>query len=119
MRTLHVAIEARFSSSDPIERVVVVDPRSRSEEAEKYVMRRPDDNSCVSRPHDNVARLRLRNAAKSFNNAAVKIFGTRVRVRKSGALVNRVNQVRAVVTGITPHFGVECGCDDGQTFVLA
>ena len=119
MRTLHVAIEARFSSSDPIERVVVVDPRSRSEEAEKYVMRRPDDNSCVSRPHDNVARLRLRNAAKSFNNAVVKIFGTRVRVRKSGALVNRVNQVRAVVTGITPHFGVECGCDDGQTFVLA
>jgi len=81
-------------------------------------MRRSDDNSCVPRPHDNVAGLGLRNTEKSFKSV-VKIVGTCVDVGKPGALVNGVNQMRAVVGGITPHFGVECGSNDGQTFILS
>src|SRR5579872_2049599 len=54
---LDVTIEARLSSADPIGSAVVVSPRARGLEAEKNVAGRPDDDSGMPVPHDQIARL--------------------------------------------------------------
>jgi hypothetical protein len=107
---LDVAVEAGLSTSDPVAGVVVIGPGACRQKAEKDVAGRPDDNSRVSRPHDHIAGLRLRDAAESFH-ACVEIIRTRIDVREARALVDIVNKVRTVVGGIAPHFGVERNSD--------
>ena len=113
---LDVAIKARLPSADPIGSSIVINLRARAHEAEEDVPRRSDDNSCVPMPHDQIAGLRLHDASK-----LVRLHRRDRRsshnVGEAGALVNGVNQVRAVVAGIAAHFGIERGGDHGQTVV--
>ena len=48
-------------------------------------------------PHDQVAGLRLRDPLKPLNSG-VEIVGAGVGIGKAGAFVNRMHQVRTVVS---------------------
>jgi hypothetical protein len=61
------------------------------------VTRRSDDNSHMPAPHDQVAGLRVPDPLKSLDSG-VEIVGAGVGIRKAGAFVNRMDQVRTVVS---------------------
>jgi len=115
---LDVAIETRLPASSPVARVVVVGPRPCGEKAEENVAGRLHDDSRMSGPHDHIAGLRLRDPAKSFN-PVVEIVRTRIDIRKSGAPVNGMHQVRTIVGGIAPRFRVECDGDDRSSIIAS
>ena len=68
------------------------------EEAEEDMPRWPNHNSNMPVPHHQIRGLRTPDALESFD-PVIQIVGTRVGVGKSGPLVNRMHQVRAVVLG--------------------
>ena len=113
-----VAIKSRASSTYPIGGVIVINPRPRAHEAEEDALRRPDDDSHVSAPNDQVAGLRMRDPLKSLDSV-VEIVGAGVGIGKSGAFVNRVHQVRAVVSGIAAHFWIERSRNHSESIVRA
>src|ERR1700719_3067828 len=97
--TLDITIEASLSSTCPIGSFVVVDPRSRTQEAEKDVARRSDDNSDVPAPHHQIARLRPHNSSKPFDSD-VEIGGTGVGVGETGSFVYGMNEMGTVALRI-------------------
>jgi hypothetical protein len=113
---LDVTVKARLSSIDPVGSIVVINPRPGTHEAEENVTRRSDHNSHMPAPHDQVAGLRASDPLKSLNSG-VEIVGTGVGVGKASALVNRVHQVRTVVSCISTHFRIERCRDHAQTVV--
>jgi hypothetical protein len=113
---LDVTIKARVSSADPIRIFVVVDSRPCAHEAEEHVSRGADDNSCVPAPHDQIARLRMGHALKSFDSG-IEIVGARIAIGESGPFVNRVNQVGTVVSGMAAHFRIKRGRDHRQAVI--
>ena len=92
-----IAIESGVSSIDPVRGIVVINPWSCTHEAEKDVTRRSDNNSHVSAPHDQVARLRVRDPLKPLDSD-IEIVGTGVGIRKASTFVNRMHKVRTVVS---------------------
>ena len=113
-----VAIEARTSPTAPVRGRVVVNAGAGAEKTEKDVTRRPDHDSRVALPHDQIAGLRFGDALKSLD-AVVKIVGARVGIRETGSFVDCVHQVGAIVAGIAADLGVERGGDDRQAVVGA
>lgn len=107
---LDVAIEASLSTADPIGRFVIVNPRTCALEAEEDVARWADNNSGVPVPHDQISRLRVSNALKLFDSV-VEIVGCGVGIRKSRMFINRVHQMRAVLSGMAAHFRIKRGRD--------
>src|ERR1700690_3545564 len=79
----------------PIGRLVIVDAGAGSHEAEENVLRGLNHDADVSSPNDQVAGLGLLDSLKSFD-AGVEIRRGRIGVRKSSALVDGMNQMRAV-----------------------
>ena len=113
---LDVSIEARLSSADPIGSAVVVSPRARGLEAEKNVAGRPNDDSSMPVPHDQIAGLGVGDALKAFD-PGVEIVGVRVGIGESRAFVNGVNQVRAVVLRVSRHLRIERRGNHAHTIV--
>ena len=111
-----VAIEAGFSAGGPVGALVVIDPGPCAHEAEEDVPRGADDNAGVAVPHDQIAGLRVTDALKALDSV-VQIVGARVFIGEAGAFVDRVNQMRAVVSRITADFRIERGRDDGETVI--
>ena len=109
---LYVAIKPRDSTSRPVGRLIVINPRPGSQEAEEDVPRGPDDNSRVPGPHDHIAGLRVPDTAKTFDSV-IEIVGTGVGVAETGALVNCMHEMRAVMAAVAPHLGIEGGSDHG------
>ena len=59
-------------------------------------------------PHDQIAGLRLLDPLETLHSV-INIVGTRVGIGKSGAFVDRVNQVRTVVSSIAANFRIKRG----------
>jgi len=57
-------------------------------------------------PDDQIGRFRMRHWAE-FWNTVIQIVGIRIRVGKSGTLVNSVHQVRAIAPWMAGLFGVQ------------
>src|SRR5579862_2655718 len=74
---LDVTIKPRMSSAHPVSSIVAVNPRSGAHEAEEDVPGRPDHDSYMSVPNDQIARLRMFDPLKSLD-PVVKIIGTGV-----------------------------------------
>ena len=66
------------------------------QKTEKHMPRRTNHNPRMPSPHHQIRGLRLRHPLKSFH-AVIKIVRTRIGIRKSRALINRMHQMRAVV----------------------
>ena len=115
---LDVTIKPRMPPTDPIVSVVVIDPRPCAHETEEDAPGRPDHDSHMPMPNDQVAGLRMIDPLKSLDSI-VEIVGAGVGIGKSGALVNRMHQVRAVVSGVAAHFRVKRGRDHTETIVRA
>ena len=113
---LDVTIEPRLSSMDPVGSIVAIDARPCGHEAEEDMFRRPDDDANMPAPHDQVAGLRLRDPLKALD-PDIEIVGTGVGIGKAGAFVDRMNQVRAIVSGIAAHFRIERRRDHAQAVV--
>ena len=111
-----ITIESRMSSAGPIRSFVVINPRTAAHETEEDVTRGPDDDSRVSSPYHQIAGLRVLDTPKAVN-PIVEIVGVRIGVLEPGPFVNGMNQVGAVVAGVSTHFRIERGRDDGQPFV--
>jgi len=107
---LDVTKEPSLSSTDPVRSVVVIDPGPCAQEAEENMTGRPDDDSRMSGPYDQIAGLRVRDPLEAFDSS-VEIVGVRVGIGESRSFVNRVHQVRTVMPGISAHFGIERGRD--------
>jgi len=58
----------------------------------------------------------MHDALKMFDSI-VEIVGGRIVVGEAGALVNRMNQMRAVLSGIAADFRIEGGGDHSQSVV--
>lgn len=86
------------------------------QEAKEDVARWPDHDSSVPVPDHEISRLRLRNVLKSCD-PSVKIVRTRVGIWEAGTFINRMHQVRAVVFRKPWRFGIQSGCNDGQSLV--
>lgn len=114
---LDVAIKPRVSPTHPIGGIVVINPRPCAHEAEEDVLRGPDDDPHMSVPNDQVAGLRMFDLLKSLDSV-VEIIRTGVDIGKSGAFVDRMYQVRAVVSCIAAHFRIERSRDHAETIVL-
>lgn len=115
---LDVAIETRAPSAHPIRSIVVINPRPCAHEAEEDALGRPDHDSHMPVPHDHVSGLRMVDPLKSLDSV-VEIVGAGVGIGKSGAFVNRMYQVRTVVSGIAAHFRIERRRDHTETIVRA
>jgi hypothetical protein len=113
---LDVTIEARLSPADPIGSVVVVSSRARGLEAEENVAGRPDDDSRMPVPHDQIAGLGVGDALKAFDSG-VEIVGVRVGVGEARAFVNGVDQVRAIVLRVSRNLRIERRRNHAQTVV--
>jgi len=85
-----VTIESRLPSVDPVRGFVVINPWPRTQEAEEDVTGRPDDNSGVPMPHDQIAGLGMHNALKAFD-PIVEIVGVYVHIGEACSFINRVN----------------------------
>src|SRR6202008_4642534 len=103
---LDVTIKARVSSAHPVSSIVAVNPRSGAHEAEEDVLGGPDHDPHMPVPNDQIAGLRMFDPLKSLD-PVVEVIGTGVGVRKSGALVNRMHQMRAVMPGIAADFRIQ------------
>lgn len=112
----HVTIKPRAPSIGPMWSVVVINPGPRAHEAEEDALGRPDHDSHVPMPHDQVARLRMFDPLKSLDSV-VEIVGIGIGVRKAGALVNRMHQVRTIVSCIPAHPRIERSRDHTQAIV--
>jgi hypothetical protein len=111
-----ITIEPSLPSIDPVRSFVVINPRPCTHEAKEDMFRWPDHNSHMPAPHDQVARLRVRDPLKPLD-AGVEIVGAGVDIGKTGAFVNRMHQVRTIVSCIATHFRVERSRDHAQTVV--
>ena len=74
---LNVTIKTGFSSSAPVGGLVVVGPRTRTQETEEHVPRWSDNNPHMPMPNNQIASLRVKNAAKT-HQAVIEIIGARV-----------------------------------------
>ena len=88
------------------------------QKTEKCVLRRTDHNSHMSAPHYQIRGLRPRYSLKSFD-PVIEIVRAGIRIGKTGTLVDRVHQVRAIMLCGAPRFGIERRGNDGQTIVPA
>ena len=79
----------------PIWRFVGIDSRARTQQAEKGMLGRIDHNPGVSVPDGQVARLRICHPAK-FVDPRIEVRRGRVFVRETRALIESVNEVRAI-----------------------
>ena len=114
---LDIAIEPGLSPTDPVGTSVVIDSRACAHEAEEDMARRPDDNARVAAPHDQIAGLRVRNPQESLDSF-IELVGVRIGIGETRSLINRMHQVRAVVTGVlTQHSGIEGGGNHSHAIV--
>ncbi len=67
---------------------------------------RPNHNADMPVPDDQIRGLRMLDALKSLNSR-IKIFGIGVGIRETSALVDRMNQMRAVSTLVPRSGGVQ------------
>jgi hypothetical protein len=107
---LDVTIKPRVSSTHPVGSVVAINPWPRAHEAEEDVLGRPDYDSYMPVPNDQIAGLRVLDPLKSLDSV-IEIVGTGIGIGKSSAFVYRMHQVRAVVSGIATHFRIKRGRD--------
>lgn len=101
-----VTIKPRVPSAHPIRSIVAVNSRPGAHEAEEDVLGRSDHNSYMPVPNDEVAGLGVLNPLKSLD-PVIEIVRTGVGIRKASTLVNRMHQMRAVVSGIAAHFRIK------------
>jgi hypothetical protein len=76
-----------------------------------------DNDPGVPSPDDEVSGLRLLDSLKTFD-AGVEIRGRRIGVGKPSLLVDSMNEMRAVVFGISADSGIERSCDQREAVVL-
>jgi hypothetical protein len=114
---LDIAIEPWPSSALPMRRLVVIDPWSRTHEAEEDVLRRFDYDPHVSSPNYQVARLRHFDSLEPLD-AGVEVGGRSVGVWEASSLINRMNEMRTIVFRTSTNVGVESGSDQGQAIIL-
>ena len=67
-------------------------------------------------PDDQVASLGMKNAPKALH-AVIEIVGSRVFVRETGALINRMHHVGTITVGDEVSLRIECGRNYGQPIV--
>ena len=82
-----------------------------AQSAEERVVPGTDDNADVSGPDHQIARLRVLHSAEVVG-AAIQVGGVRVGIGESGAVIDGVNQVRAVDARSAPQVAVEGGVND-------
>jgi hypothetical protein len=76
-----------------------------------------DNDPGVPSPDDEVSGLRLLDSLECFD-AGVEIRGRRIGVGKPSLLVNSMNEMRAVVFGISANSSVERSGDQRKAVVL-
>ncbi len=103
---LHVAIEPGLSPTAPVSASVIIRPRPAAQKTEEHVPRRSDHNSRMPPPHHQIRSLRLRHSLKS-RRPVVQVVRTRVRIRKSRPLVDRMHHVRAVMLRVSWRFRIQ------------
>ena len=103
---LDVTIEPWVSSALPIWRLVIIDPGSRTHEAEEDVLGRFDDDPRVPSPNYKVPRLRQLDSPEPFD-PGIEIRRRRIGIREPSSLIDGVNQVRAVGFRISANSGIE------------
>jgi hypothetical protein len=91
----HITIKARRPARAPIGRVVGLRAWTVADGTEEDVMTRVGHDAYVAAPDDQIARLRLADAHKTFMSD-VEVAGTRVVIRKACPFVERVNEMRAI-----------------------
>ena len=114
---LDVTIEPWMSSGLPIWRLVIIDPGSRTHEAEEDVLGRFDHDPRVPSPNYKVPRLRQPDSLEPVD-AGVEIRRRRIGIREPSSLIDGVNQVRAVGFRISANSGVQRGRNERQAVIL-
>jgi len=93
--TLQIPIEPRLAPPLPIPVPVIINPRTRTQEAKERMSRWTNHNPHMPSPDNQIPRLRPRYPLKSLH-PVVQIIRRRVRVRKPRSLINRMHQVGAI-----------------------
>src|SRR5258706_3022482 len=101
-----VTKEAGSSPLFPIRRIVRIDAGARTQHAEKGMLSGVDHNPSMSLPDGQVAWLRTSHSPK-FVNPDVKIRGTRVPIRETGAPIEFMDKVRAIGIEIRMRAGIQ------------
>ena len=112
-----VTIEPWVSSALPIWRLVIIDPGSRTHEAEEDVLGRFDDDPRVPSPNYKVPRLRQLDSLEPFD-ASVKVRRRRIGIREPSALVDGMDKMRAVVFRISSDSGIQRSSNQRQPVIL-
>ena len=103
---LYVAVKAKLSAAFPIATLIIVNSRPPAQQAKELVSRGMNHNSYMSMPDDQIGRFRMRHWAE-FWDTVIQIVGIRIRIGKSGALVNSVHQVRAIASWMASLVGAQ------------
>ena len=115
---LYVAKKARLSAAFPVLVLVVVNGGSPAQQAQELVARGTNHDPHMPTPDDQVGRLGVCYLAES-GRSIVQIIGIGIGVRKSGALINGMHQMRAIAACIARPFGVQSGGDHRGTVARA
>lgn len=107
----------------PIRRTIRRDAGAVTQVAEKEALVGIDHDShmtmgTVLRECHQVSGLRMEDSSK-LSDARIKLGGSRILVRKSGLLVDGVNQVRAVVFRIQFRSNSQRSRDDGEPVIFS
>ena len=110
---LEVTKEAGTSPLFPIERIPGIDSGAGTQPAEKRMLGGIDHNPGMSTPDGQIAGLRICDSAE-FINPCVKVGGGGVIIGVTGALINSVDEVRAIGFVMA---GMQCGANNGQSLM--
>src|SRR5205085_11174448 len=115
-RDLYVAKESRPAALFPIRRLIVFNAKARTQRAEKRMLRWLNHDSNVSLPHNQVSWLWPQDTPERVC-PCVQFNRVRILVGESCLLVNRIYKVRAIGSRTVVVPELECGTDDGETFI--